>query len=129
MPQDGQSVISDSVIFVRNPACNNYHGTSSGVPATSPSPAVSPSPVSSPSPASSPIPVPTPVQTVLPQQPINNPLQVSPCLRGCLSHHPQQKNALVSGLSIRPKVQHASHCMFAVLSMQVSRVTVCIHRH
>ena len=28
--QDGESVISDSVIFVRNPACNNFHGTSSG---------------------------------------------------------------------------------------------------
>ncbi|CAK0783896.1 hypothetical protein CVIRNUC_007096 [Coccomyxa viridis] len=28
--QDGKSVISDSVIFVRNPACNNFHGTSSG---------------------------------------------------------------------------------------------------
>ncbi len=26
--QDGESVIADSVIFVRNPACNNYHGTS-----------------------------------------------------------------------------------------------------
>ena len=23
-------MISDSVIFVRNPACNNFHGTSSG---------------------------------------------------------------------------------------------------
>ena len=30
-------MISDSVIFVRNPACNNYHGTSSGVSPSSPS--------------------------------------------------------------------------------------------
>ena len=40
--QDGESVIADSVIFVRNPACNNYHGTSSGVTPSPPTPAPTP---------------------------------------------------------------------------------------
>ncbi len=40
--QDGESVIADSVIFVRNPACNNYHGTSSGVTPSSPTPTPTP---------------------------------------------------------------------------------------
>ena len=82
--QDGQSVVSDSVIFVRNPACNNYHGTSSGVspspPATlAPTPTASPPPTTSTSPATTPSPAASssPVPTVVPTQP-NNPLQVNP---------------------------------------------------
>ena len=75
-------MVSDSVIFVRNPACNNYHGTSAGV---SPSPPVTlaPTPTASPPPTTGPVTTPspaastTPVPTVVPTQP-TNPLQVNP---------------------------------------------------
>jgi len=68
-------VISDSVIFVRNPACNNYHGTSSGVPAPTPTPTPTLTPAATPTPPATPTPVATPAPTITPAKPVN-PIQV-----------------------------------------------------